>query len=160
MNLRERLTDILDERDLFIFDIPAIKEEAKKFSLLESTQIVFKKIISELKAHEVIVTLLQLAPRIQQKYNRPLSARELQRVLEALLRAESFRGGDEDAIRQEVNALMTDEGVIQTIKAELAKKGVKFELSPAFNQLGGAPAPIPAQGHLFRSAAMLTPTPK
>ena len=40
----------------------------------------------------------------------------------------------------------------------LAKKGVKFELSPAFNQLGSAPAPLaPATGHLFQSASLLTP---
>ena len=154
--LQEHLTEILDERDLYTFDLSEIQEEARKISLLESTQIIFKRVIKELKAHEVVVTMAQLAPRIQQRYNRPLCARELQRVLEALLRMEGFRGGDENAIRQEVNALMADEGVIQTLKMELAKKGVKFDLKPSFNQLGGTEI-----GHqsVLQAGAQLTPTP-
>lgn len=110
-------------QDLVRYEVDTTCEEYQKIytkiNLMEATKIRTSRLLSELTAKDIVSRMAMLA----QREKRGLTARDLQRVLEASLR---FEGMDDQTVAAKVQELMTDQGVTQSVFDELKQMGIQF----------------------------------
>lgn len=123
MGFEKLLNEALINMAKYSFDWAAIGKEAGKYQLMESTKIRTKGILAEMDFSKAVLAMVNLAKRMP---GAALTRRELQRVFEALLRGETQFANDPQAAAAELQHLMQDQGVLQSMAVELKKQGVNF----------------------------------